>query len=116
MRKNVFTIIASILSFVTLVIGFIHLLPQFGKVIPDKTWIAFVATGLPLMIFIYTLAGGNKDAKPVAPNAYALVLIFPSVIASIYLSSWIAVVCMILVAILIVKQLMADLSENENKH
>lgn len=117
MRKNIFSIIAAILSFIALVIGVIKLIPQFNKAgIPDQTWIAFVATGFPLMIFVYAVAGADENAKPVAPNAYGLVLTVPAIIASLYLGSWIEAICLVLVAFLIIQQLYADLKEGEKKH
>ena len=117
MRKNIFSIIASILSFIALVFGIIKLIPQFNKAgIPDQTWISFIATAFPLMIFIYAVAGTDKDAKSVAPNAYGLVLTVPAIIASIYLGSWIEVVCLVIVAFLIIQQLYLDLNEEEKKH
>ncbi len=117
MRKNIFSIIASILSFIALVIGAIKLIPQFNKAgVPDHTWISFIATAFPLMIFIYAVAGADKDAKSVAPNAYGLILTVPAIIASIYLGSWIEVICLVIVAFLVIQQLYIDLNEQEKNH
>lgn len=117
MKKNIFSIIASILSFIALVIGVIKLIPQFNKAgIQDQTWIAFIATAFPLMIFIYAIASTDEGAKAVAPNAYGLVLTVPAIVAFIYLKSWIAVICMAIVFVLIIKQLYNDLNEDEKKH
>jgi lipid-A-disaccharide synthase-like uncharacterized protein len=117
MRKNIFSIIASILSFIALVLGIIKLIPQFNKAVnPDQTWISFIATAFPLMIFIYAVAGTDKDAKSVAPNAYGFVLTIPAIIASMYLGSWIEVLCLVIVAFLIIQQLYLDLNEEEKKH
>ena len=117
MKKNIYSTLASILSFIALVIGIIKLIPQFNKAgIPDQTWIAFIATAFPLMIFIYAIAGTDENAKSVAPNAYGHVLSVPSIIASLYLGSWIAAICMTLVAIFIIRQLFQDLNEEENHH
>lgn len=117
MRKNIFSILASVLSFISLVIGGIKLIPQFNKAgIPDQAWISFIATAFPLMIFIYAIAGANENAKTVAPNAYGLVLTVPAIVAFMYLGSWVAVTCMTLVAILIVRQLIQDMNEEEKHH
>ena len=117
MKKNIPSLVAAALSFVSLVIGVIKLIPYFNKSgNPDQAWIAFIATAFPLMIFIYALGGADDNAKSVAPNGYGLVLTIPAIIASMYLGSWIEVVCLVLVFFLILQQLFKDINEESNKH
>lgn len=115
MKKNISSIIASILSFCSLIIGAIFLIPQFNKPgISDQSWVYFVITAFPLMTFIYAIAGTNEEAKSVAPNAFGLMLSIPAIIASIYLGIWAEAVCLLIVTILLIKQLLIDLNEKYN--
>ncbi|APJ03616.1 hypothetical protein [Silvanigrella aquatica] len=114
MKRNIASWIAAVLSFISLVMGAVKLIPHFNKSgNPDQTWIIFIATAFPLMIFVYALAGTDENAKSVAPNSYGLVLTIPAIIASLYLGAWIEVICLTLVFVLILQQLFSDSNENK---
>lgn len=117
MKKNIYSKLAAVLSFLCMVIGFVKLIPHFNKSNAlDHTWIVFVTFAFPLMIFVYAIAGTDESAKAVAPNSYGLVLAIPTVIAAAYLGSWIAAVGMLLVTIFILIQLFQDIKEEGPHH
>ncbi|WP_338637638.1 hypothetical protein [Spirobacillus cienkowskii] len=109
MKKNTFSFLAAAFSLIAIFIGIIKLIPHFNSNANlDRTWIIFITTGFPLMIFIYAISGFHQSAKNVAANAYGLILALPTIIAFIYLKSWLGAVCMVLTSILIVAQLFVD--------
>ncbi len=117
MKKNMNSLLAAALSLICMVIGIIKLLPHFNKNNElDHTWVVFVTFAFPLMTFIYAIAGADAQAKSVAPNGYGLVLAVPTVIAAIYLGSWVTAVCMFAVVILIILQLFQDINEENSNH
>jgi len=115
MKKNTFSFLAAAFSLIAIIIGIIKLIPHFNSNANlDRTWIIFITTGFPLIIFIYAISGFHQSAKNVAANAYGLVLAIPTIIAFLYLKSWLGAASMMLASILMVAQLFVDRAKEDN--